>query len=190
MAHRYRYKEESNSAFAELSADHTATPEQLFQWLNECEDVDRVEWETTKTSQGNIGKHHSQSNIKVFPKTVCAGSATQVLLEFEITCNARMSKQAALYVGLPGEARQGAGATAGLYTPSWTHADHGEESNGWLGAFLAFGSWGRWFRVLEQHSKTIRALRKLLHASCPPELLSCQLCLFFEDGFGRADTWA
>ena len=94
MAHRFRYKEEPKAAFVELAPDHTATPEHLFQWLNECEDVDRVEWQTTKTSQGNIGKHHSQSKIKVFPKTVCAGSATQTYLEFETTRFDHMSEKA------------------------------------------------------------------------------------------------
>ena len=33
-------------------------------------------WQSTKTSQGNIGKHKSERNIKVFPKQQRAGSAS------------------------------------------------------------------------------------------------------------------
>jgi len=63
----------------------------LYDWLDACHLVERVEWQSSKASQGNIGKRASQSNIKVFPKGPSAGSATQQSLEFEVTRNAHMS---------------------------------------------------------------------------------------------------
>ena len=53
--------------------------------------MERVEWQSTKTSQAKIGKHKSERNIKMFPKQQRAGSATQQSLEFEVTRNAHMS---------------------------------------------------------------------------------------------------
>ena len=53
--------------------------------------MERVEWQSTKTSQAKIGKHKSERNIKMFPKQQRAGSATQQSLEFEVARNAHMS---------------------------------------------------------------------------------------------------
>ena len=93
-ANRFRYKNpKSTSAFVELAETWKATPEQLYEWLGACDNlVERLEWQTSKTSQGNVGKHESEHNIKVFPKRQGTGSATQQFLEFEVTRNAHMSE--------------------------------------------------------------------------------------------------
>ena len=106
MATRFRYKDpDSRSGFVELHPDYVPKPEQLFEWLEDSELVDRVEWQSSKTSQNNIGGHASERNIKVFPKDVPgqaawlkaqgAGSATERFMEFGITRHAHMSENAA-----------------------------------------------------------------------------------------------
>ena len=45
-----------------------------------------------------------------------------------------------------------------------------------------------WFQVLEQHVKTSGALKRLLGAHCPPELLSCQLCLLSQKNLDEYDS--
>ena len=78
MAVRFRYKSpHSRSAFVELAPQYVAKAEQLYEWLDACHLVERVEWQTSKTSQGNVGNHVSEYNIRVFPKGQRAGSATQ-----------------------------------------------------------------------------------------------------------------
>ena len=56
--------------------------------------MERVEWQTSKASQGNFGNHMSEHNIKVFPKRQSAGSATGQFVEFVLTRNAHMSENA------------------------------------------------------------------------------------------------
>ena len=56
--------------------------------------VERVEWQTTKTEQGNIGKHESERNIKVFPFQPGALAGKKRFLEFEVTRNDHMSENA------------------------------------------------------------------------------------------------
>ena len=73
----------------ELVPNSGATPEKLYVWLEACNYVERVEWQTTKTSQGNIGKHVSEQNIKVFPKV-----SPKQCMEFELTRNKHMSENA------------------------------------------------------------------------------------------------
>ena len=46
----------------------------------------------------------------------------------------------------------------------------------------------KWFQVLEQHVKTSHALERLLGAHCPPELLSCQLCLLSRKNLDDYDS--
>ena len=92
LASRYRYSNRNSSAgFAELGPQHILTPAMLYSLLENCDFVERLVWQSTKTSQGNIGKHKSERNIKMFPKQQRAGSATQQSLEFEVTRNAHMS---------------------------------------------------------------------------------------------------
>lgn len=45
-----------------------------------------------------------------------------------------------------------------------------------------------WLSVLEQHVKTTGALRKFVGEACPPELLSCQLCLLSKKVFDAYDA--
>ena len=45
-----------------------------------------------------------------------------------------------------------------------------------------------WFSILEQHIKTTRDLRKLIGVHCPPELLSCQLCLLSQKALDAYDS--
>ena len=95
MASRFRYKKRnSRSGFVELAPEFVPKPKELYEWLGKCHLVERVGWQTTKTSQGNIGEHASEQNIKVFPKGQRAGSATRESLEFEVTRNAHMSENA------------------------------------------------------------------------------------------------
>ena len=69
MANRFRYKNPNSlSGFAELHPAHVATSVQLYEWLNDCDLVERVEWQSSKASQGNVGNHASQRNSKVFSK--------------------------------------------------------------------------------------------------------------------------
>ena len=82
------------SAFVELAPTCVATPEQLYEWLDACQLVERVEWQSSKASQGNVGNHASQRKIKVFPKRQRAGPATQQFLEFEVTRHAHMPENA------------------------------------------------------------------------------------------------
>ena len=91
---RFRYKDPNSlSAFVELAPKHVATPEMLYNWLEGCQLVERVEWQTSKTSQGCIGNHMSEHNIKVFPKQG-TGSAMQGFIEFAITRHGHMSSEA------------------------------------------------------------------------------------------------
>ena len=46
----------------------------------------------------------------------------------------------------------------------------------------------QWFVVLEQHVKTVAALKRLLGTHCPPELLSCQLCLLSRKNLDAYDS--
>ena len=45
-----------------------------------------------------------------------------------------------------------------------------------------------WFSTLEQHVKTTKFLRELVGTSCPPELLSCQLCLLSNKALDAYDS--
>ena len=45
-----------------------------------------------------------------------------------------------------------------------------------------------WFGALEQHVKTVAALKGLLGTHCPPELLSCQLCLLSRKSLDDYDS--
>ena len=83
---RFRYANpETRCGFVELALDYQPTSEQLFELLQGCPLVERVEWQRSKTSQGNVGKHESEQNIKVFPKRNLPGPARQRYVEFEVT---------------------------------------------------------------------------------------------------------
>ena len=96
MATRFRYKSRnSRSAFVELAPTCVATPDLLYEWLDACHGlVERVEWQSSKASQGNIGKHTSDCNIKVIPTHERAGSATPRFLVFGLTRHDHMPEDA------------------------------------------------------------------------------------------------
>ena len=64
----------TKSAFVELAPTCATTPEMLYDWLDACHLVERMEWQSTQTER----------NIKVFPKQHSAGSATEQFIEFEV----------------------------------------------------------------------------------------------------------
>ena len=77
----------SRSGFVELAPTCVATAGQLYEWLEDCHGlVERVEWQSSKASQGNAGDHASQRNIKVFPRRHRAGSATHQLRAYVQIC--------------------------------------------------------------------------------------------------------
>ena len=90
---------------------------------------------------------------------------------------------------------------AGEYLPAWTIRCYLIMATRLEGiSRMAWGSIGirglgqmspdqkEWFRVLEQHVKTASALKALLGDHCPPELLSCQLCLLSRRGLDAYDA--
>ena len=89
----------------------------------------------------------------------------------------------------------------GMYLPSWTLRCYLIMATRLAG--LNRMSWGNigiralgqmspdqkeWFEVLEQHVKTSTALKRLLGTHCPPELLSCQLCLLSNKNLDAYDS--
>mgnify|MGYP003314441906 CR=1 FL=1 len=52
--------------------------------------VERVEWQTTKTSQRNVGNHYVEQNLLVHTSIAGPGSASSPI-EFELTRNQHMS---------------------------------------------------------------------------------------------------
>ena len=89
----------------------------------------------------------------------------------------------------------------GMYTPCWTLRCYlimvtraeGITKMSWGNIGIrALGQMGpdqkEWFQVLEQHVKTSHALKRLLGAHCPPELLSCQLCLLSRKNLDDYDS--
>ena len=95
MEARFRYKSQnSRAAFVELAPEWRPTQEELYAWLEACPLVERVEWQSSKSSQGKIGNHYSEHYIKVFPKQQGAGSATQQFLLFGVTRHFHLSESA------------------------------------------------------------------------------------------------
>ena len=89
----------------------------------------------------------------------------------------------------------------GEYLPGWTlrcylfmaARKEGVKSMKWKG--IGIRSMGQmnpdqkqWFQILEQHVKTTKELRALVGTHCPPELLSCQLCLLSNKAFDKYDS--
>ena len=93
---RFRYKSgTSQCGFVELAPTCVPTADQLYEWLVGCQGlVERVEWQSSKASQGLVGTHWCERNIKVYPRRYPAGSATGKFLEFEVTRNHHMSPNA------------------------------------------------------------------------------------------------
>ena len=89
---RFEYSIGSASAFVELSPAHTPTPLEFFHQLQAVPGVEKVEWQTTKASQGNIGDHYCEQNILVYSTLGGPGSASSPL-EFELTRNNHMKNK-------------------------------------------------------------------------------------------------
>ena len=86
--HRWTYSEGSGAGFCELHRDFVLTGEEFFAMLASVPGVERVEWHTSKTSQGNAGNHYMEHNILVTSR-MGPGSASQQV-EFELTWNNHM----------------------------------------------------------------------------------------------------
>jgi len=89
----------------------------------------------------------------------------------------------------------------GVYLPGWTLRCYlfmtvrkeGVKSMKWKDIGIrALGQMNpdqkQWFSTLEQRIKTTAHLRALVGTSCPPELLSCQLCLLSHKCFDMYDS--
>ena len=55
--------------------------------------MEDVEWQSTKSSQGNVGSHHMERNIKVYSALCGQGR----FLEFEVTRNNHMVSEKVPY---------------------------------------------------------------------------------------------
>ena len=81
----------SRAGIVELAPTWVPTAGQLYEWLEDCQGlVERVEWQSNKASQGQLGGYVSERNIKVFPRRYTAGSATDQFLEFGVTRHTHM----------------------------------------------------------------------------------------------------
>jgi len=86
---RWEYSEGAGAGFAELDKDHTPTEEEFFEMLQRVPGVAHVEWQSSKTSQGNPSQgHHMERNILV-TSSLGPGSASHPF-EFELTRNDHM----------------------------------------------------------------------------------------------------
>ena len=82
-AQRFSYSGVSCSGFAELTPARPMSPEKLSQDLHNVPGVTRVVWQTSKTSQGNIGEHAVESNCLVYS----ADGDPRKPFEFEVARN-------------------------------------------------------------------------------------------------------
>ena len=89
----------------------------------------------------------------------------------------------------------------GVYTPAWTlraymfmaMREAGLHRLQWGSIGIrAFGAMNAdqkgWLRSFESHVKTTAALRQLLGDSCPPELVSCKLCMYSAPELDKYDS--
>ena len=85
---RFEYSENSKAAFVELHQDwypHKNKGPQLFkELLEKVQGVDRVKWQTSKTSQGNEGNQYCERNLLVYSKMLGPGYDHKPM-EFELT---------------------------------------------------------------------------------------------------------
>ena len=86
---RWEYSKGAGAGFAELHKDHIPTGEDFFQMLQQVPGVTHVEWNTSKTSQGNPSdSHYMERNIFV-TSSLGPGSASHPF-EFELTRHRHM----------------------------------------------------------------------------------------------------
>ena len=82
---RFEYSRESKAAFVELHPSFMPTPEEFKAHLEAVPGVTKVDWQTSKRSQGNVGNHYCEHNLLVYSSTG-PGSASSPI-EFELTRN-------------------------------------------------------------------------------------------------------
>ena len=64
---RFEYSDKSYAGFVELAPEFAPKPSEFFASLENVHGVAEVAWNTTKTSQGNVGNHYCEQNILVTP---------------------------------------------------------------------------------------------------------------------------
>ena len=92
LRQRFEYSSDSTAAFVELSPQHTPSPEDLFERLRQVPGVDKVEWQTTKTPQNNVGKHYSEQNILVYSSMGGPASGSSPI-EFKLARNNHLKSE-------------------------------------------------------------------------------------------------
>ncbi len=85
LKHRFEYGPNSKSALVELHPSFLPTPEEFKAIVEDVPGVTKVDWQTSKTSQHNVGNHYSEKNLLVYSSTG-PGSASPPI-EFELTRN-------------------------------------------------------------------------------------------------------
>ena len=91
LKQRFEYGPNSKAAFVELHPSFMPTPEEFKAHLEAVPGVTKVDWQTTKTSQGNVGNHYCPQNLLVYSSTG-PGSASPPI-EFELTRNQHVKDQ-------------------------------------------------------------------------------------------------
>ena len=66
MSQRFEYKANSSAGFVELAPEFPGTAEDLYEELERVPGSLKVSWQTTKTSQGNVGYHYGERNILMY----------------------------------------------------------------------------------------------------------------------------
>ena len=83
--HRYEYSDNSYAGFVELQPAFAPEPSEFFEMLKAVPNVEKVAWNTKKTSQGNVGKHYCEQNM-----FVTSSRDNSHAIEFELTRNQHM----------------------------------------------------------------------------------------------------
>ena len=90
---RFEYSPNSRSGFVELHPSwyppKEEGPQEFKAWLEAVPGVERVEWQTTKASQRNVGNHYCEQNLLAYNSIAGPGSASP-RIEIELTRNQHM----------------------------------------------------------------------------------------------------
>ena len=89
MNQRFEYNANSLACLVELGPRFPWTAEDLYKELERVPGVAKVSWQTTKTSQSNVGDHASERNILVY-SSLSGPRPVSRPLEFEVTRNNHM----------------------------------------------------------------------------------------------------
>ena len=93
LSQRFDYKANSSAGFVDLAPEFSWTAEDLYEELERVPGVLKVSWQTTKTSQGNVGVHRSERNTLVYSSLARLCQP----LEFEVTQNNHKKDRHALF---------------------------------------------------------------------------------------------